>query len=527
MNETNDIVIVGSGHNALTAGAYLAAAGLKVLVLERQSWIGGGVTTREVTSPGFKHDTHSTGHIFIQANPLIANDELKLQSTFGLEYLSSPCYFTSIYPDGAVLQTFGSLEDTCTSIARFSKKDAEAYRAFVAKSESFLPMFAMGLFNPPAPFGSFMAFLEQSSIGRELIGDMLRSAYDIVTRLFENERVQMHFVRWASECMMGPETRGTGSVLFLMCSFTHKYNAKFPKGGSGVLSDSLRRCIEAHGGSVVTNADVSKLVVSGGRATGVKLTDGRTYSAKKAVIAGVHPHLLNDFVDGKLEADLRTKAAQVQVSDYAAMNTHYALNTAPKYQAEVDVSQSFAVEAQPNNMAELRGIFDDLRYGKVPSHLSVLSICTTNADPTRAPPGKATLYMYSFMPYNLAKGGAKQWDEIKEYTADAMLEALRGIATNMDDANIISRHVESPLDFERSSASFQKGDIIGCAMSLHQYMGRRPTPELGGYTVPGIGGLYLVGPFMHPGGGVIGGGRPVAIKVMTDLGVNAKGVIST
>ena len=527
MSETSEVIVVGAGHNALTAGAYLAAAGVQVLVLERKDWVGGGVVTHELTRPGFKHDPHSTGHIFIQANPMILNDELKLMGQFGLEYVQSPCYFTSVYPDGSALQTFGSLDETCASIARFSKKDADTYRAFVTKSEKFLPMFAMGLYNPPAPFGSFMAFLEQSAEGREMIGDMLRSAYDIVTSLFENERVQMHFVRWASEAMVSPETKGTGSALFLMSSFTHKYNAKLPKGGSGMLSEALRSSIEHNGGRVVTGADVSKLIVSGGRATGVKLTDGRTFTAKKAVIAGVHPYRLDDFVDGKLDAGLKQKLRAVKSSDYAAMNTHYALNAAPTYRADIDVSQSFAVEAQPSTMAELRHLFDDLRYGKVPDHLSVLSICTSNPDPTRAPPGKATLYLYSFMPYNLAEGGAKRWDEIKDRTADRMLESLRGFATNMDDSNIIARYVESPLDFERTSDSFQCGDIMGCGMYLDQYMGRRPTPEIANYTVPGIPGLYLVGPFMHPGGGVIGGGRPVAIKIMADLGISSKGLIST
>src|ERR1700681_389227 len=86
MPTTVDIVIAGAGHNSLTSAAYLAAAGLRVLVLEKNAWVGGGVVTREVTAPGFKHDLHSTGHMLIQANPLIRNDELSLKSRFGLVY---------------------------------------------------------------------------------------------------------------------------------------------------------------------------------------------------------------------------------------------------------------------------------------------------------------------------------------------------------------------------------------------------------------------------------------------------------
>jgi len=80
-----DIIVVGAGSNSLTAAAYLAAAGLDVLVLERNAWVGGGVVPQELTAPGFKHDTHSTIHQFIQANPLISRDELKLQAKYGLE----------------------------------------------------------------------------------------------------------------------------------------------------------------------------------------------------------------------------------------------------------------------------------------------------------------------------------------------------------------------------------------------------------------------------------------------------------
>jgi len=90
---------------------------------------------------------------------------------------------------------------------------------------------------------------------------------------------------------------------------------------------------------------------------------------------------------------------------------------------------------------------------------------------------------------------------------------------NLTDDNIIARHVDSPKEMAKHSPSFIGGDIVGLGMHLYQFMGRRPTPELANYAVPGIGGLYLVGPFMHPGGGVIGGGRPVAIKVMGDLGM--------
>ena len=480
MKENVDVIVVGAGGNSLGTAAYLAKEGLDVLVLERNADIGGGVITKEVTAPGFKHDLHSTAHMFIQANPMIYKDELGLQEKFGLKYIESEAFFSSVFPDGSSLITYGDLEKTCASIAKFSKRDADAYRNFVAKTRKLLPLFQMGLFNPPMPFGGFMAMLDQSPDGKTMIGDMLKSSFDLVLEMFENEKVKMHFMRWSSESMMAPETRGSGSVLYLMCSFIHIYKAKFPEGGSGALSHSLQRCIEHYGGEVVTSAPVKKLIMKNGKAAGVILDDGREVHAKRAVVACVHPLLLNDFVGGDLESGIQDSISKIVHADYSAFNSHYALHEAPKYK------------------------YDDL-------------------DPTRAPEGKSTLYLYTFMPYHLANGGAAKWDEVKGDVAKNMMKSLKDFTTNMTDDNIIQGYAESPLDMYRHSASFQNGDIGGAGLFMFQFMGRRPTPELANYAVPGFNGLYLVGPFMHPGGGVIGGGRPVAIKVLRDLGMPTDG----
>src|SRR3970040_313600 len=123
-----DIIAVGSGHNGLVAAAYLATAGKRVLVLERNAWFGGGVVTRELTVPGFRHDQHSMAHIFIQANPLLKNDELGLKAKHGLEYVSPELPMMSVFEDGTTLGLYRDRERTCAEIAKFSKHDAEAYR---------------------------------------------------------------------------------------------------------------------------------------------------------------------------------------------------------------------------------------------------------------------------------------------------------------------------------------------------------------------------------------------------------------
>ena len=115
---TADIVAVGSGHNGLVAAAYLAAAGKKVLVLERNAWFGGGVVSRELTLPGFRHDQHSMSHIFIQANPLLKNDELGLKSRYGLDYIFPEVPMMSVFEDGSTLKLYRDREKSAAEIAK-------------------------------------------------------------------------------------------------------------------------------------------------------------------------------------------------------------------------------------------------------------------------------------------------------------------------------------------------------------------------------------------------------------------------
>ena len=162
MANTYDIVVIGSGANGLTAAAYMAKAGQKVLVLERNAWFGGGVATREVVAPGFRHDLHSATHIIIQANPLIRNDELGLISKFGLKYIYPEGVFSTIFDDQTSIVSYADVDKTCQSIAKVSQRDADAYRRFAAKSQETLPLIAAGMFVPPVPQGSFWALLDQT-----------------------------------------------------------------------------------------------------------------------------------------------------------------------------------------------------------------------------------------------------------------------------------------------------------------------------------------------------------------------------
>src|SRR4029453_8176213 len=158
---SSDIVVVGSGHNGLVAGAYLAAAGKRVLALGRNGWFGGGVVTRELTLPGFRHDQHSMAHIFIHANPLLAGDELKLKAKYGLRYVFPDPPMMSVFEDGSTLAIHRDRERTCAEIAKYSPRDADSFRRLSAQAAVWLPMVAASLYTAPVPVGASSAMLDQ------------------------------------------------------------------------------------------------------------------------------------------------------------------------------------------------------------------------------------------------------------------------------------------------------------------------------------------------------------------------------
>lgn len=498
------------------AAAYLAAAGRRVLVLERNGWFGGGVVTRELTLPGFLHDQHSIAHIFIHANPLLAADELKLKSKYGLRYVFPDPPMMSVFEDGSTLGVYRDRERTCADIAKFSKKDAEAYRRLATHAAAWLPMVASTLYTAPAPLGASFAMLDQSREGREFWRIVQMSTHDVLCEYFEHDKVRMHFARIAGENLISPDEKSTGLGVFVFVGFMEAYGIGVPIGGSGRLTDALIACIKDFGGDVLANVDVARVLTNNGRATGVVTTKGQEYEARDAVIGAIHPHHLGRMVKG-LDAEVVRAAAATQISPVACITVLAALKAPLRFKAGAHVSGAM-IELLPASYEQLRRSFDDLRYGGLSQYPLVGLGALTMFDPSRAPEGCAELHAWDYVPYERPDG--RSWDETKRDYAERMLAHMGGFIENVGPDDILQYHCDSPVDMERTSSSFQRGDLHGIATTSYQSGAHRPTPELGQFTVPGVERLYLVGPFQHPGGGVFGAGRATAVKLAEDLKID-------
>lgn len=519
MSNTYDVVIAGGGHNGLTLGAYLARAGLGVAVVEGQEYVGGGVLTKEVTNPGFKHDLHSTGHMFIQANPTLTRDELGLKSSYGLKYHYPRVMSTIVFPDDRAMKFHKDVNKTCESIAEFSSRDAEAYRKFHDWAITSLDMLEAGMFVPQPPFGTMVGMLDSNAQGQELLRTLMISSLDVLDEWFESPQMKIALARFVSEGMVDPQVKGTGMNLILFVGLIHKYGWGVPEGGSGALTDALVRAFQANGGTILTSSPIRRFKIEGGECKGVILESGDEILARKAVVSTLNVKQIADMVDeSALPEGWARQAKRLSHSSFSALHQVLALNDAPKYKAGLTLDESAFVQFVSDDYEEFLKVFDGYKFG-IPYTNNPLCVCWTIVDPTRAPEGKHTLYLYHYEPYELKDGGADAWDGKKEEVADGVLKFLQSRTMNMGPENILGRWSRPPRDDARVNRAFVRGDYNHIGLGLHQNMGNRPFPSQGAYRMP-IKHMYMAGPSTNPGGGVTCGSRAAAPVILEDLGLD-------
>jgi phytoene dehydrogenase-like protein len=518
MTNKFDVVVVGSGHNGLIAAAYLAKAGRKVLVLERNQSLGGGVVTSEIAAPGYRHDWHAILHVLIQANPLLRNDELGLLSKFGLDYIYPEAVFSTVFDDNDFIVTYRDLERTCQSIAQVSPRDAEAYLKFARQSAALLPRMLQGMFVPPRPQGEFWSSLDQSPEGRALMRIIQKSMLEIVNEHFHHDKVKIHLLKCAAELLVDVDEKGTGAFVFNMAGFAHLFPWGVPVGGSDGLITALVKCLEFHGAEFRTNTEVAKITASGGTVTGVRLSDGEPIEAD-VVIGQIHPWHLGDLIEG-LDPGITQTARNTKTARFSLMSAMYALREAPAFRAPRDASRVALMNVAPSSLEAYLRVFDDLRYGDFPKSVVLAVLDLAQWDAKRAPVGGGALTVHALCPWDLRAGGAAAWLSRKQELEEHLHQMIGTVCTNLDQENIVGSAFLTPLDAARHSPTFQHGDVGGIGKGFYQFGGHRPTPELSQYAVPGVKGLYLAGTFMHPAGGVTGGGRATAVRICGDLAID-------
>ncbi|MCX5999333.1 MAG: NAD(P)/FAD-dependent oxidoreductase [Chloroflexi bacterium] len=518
-----DVVVIGAGHNGLVVAAYLLKAGLDVCVIESYSKVGGGAITSEVTIPGFKFDLGSACHYGIQGNPVVRFDELGLKSKYGLKYLNPEHVTAFVFPDDSSLVVYMDINKTCESIARFSRKDAEAWPRFCKAAAQTMKAGNIAMSGALPPMGKVLSFLDGSEEGREYWRVFLSSCLDIVSEWFESREVRAAICRYACDYMASPREYGTGFNAISGLALIQNWGLGLPVGGSGALSEALAAYIRDNGGTLRLSTPVKSVIAENGEAKGVVLQDGEEIRAKKAVVsnANVKQLFLQMLRPGDLPPGFQGKVERLKHSRYSYINYFLAINEAPKYVAGGDVNRTASVAITPY-LDDMLRIMDEIVYGVPKVGLPFVTVHSME-DHTRAPAGKHALSLLHFAPYNLKEGGAGKWDETKQAVADNILSLARKHITNLAPQNILGQSVMSPLDIERYNPAMMQGDVLHLAHIPSQYFSHRPLPGWGQYKTP-VKKLYMCGASTHPGGGVTGGGRVVAQVVMEDLGMDFRKV---
>jgi len=524
MTDRFDIVVAGAGHNSLIAAAYLAKAGLRCLVLEGRSVIGGDCVTEELTLPGFKHDSCASAHVVLQDSPMLRNDELGL-AEYGLEYIFPEAVVHMPFPDGSYLTQWHDLDRTCAEFAKFSKRDAETYRRMMNEYQAIKPIFDAVSYTPVGFGKPLPERLAEHPDGKKWQRRIAMSGWEIIRDNFENEHTRAFMLWMATQTAVPPEQPMSGRLAYSLCYGRQRWSWCIPKGGSGALTDALARLIEDHGGVVLGDKSVRQLIVENGRCTGVECHDGSQYRAGKAVLSTIHiKHLVDmaphaawgqDFIEG-----VATWQAGVTL-----FVTHYAITESPKCPVEGGTMSAITIGMLGTPERALRMGYDFARGAVNVDEPALAAICTTLVDPARAPAGQHTLKIIGFQPYDL-KEGPEHWDAIKDEVADANLNYLRRYAPNLTDDKILAKVVESPLDLERYNPHNWHGTCHGGAHAPAQAAGLRPVPGWAQHRMP-IAGLYQTGSTTHPGGSISGGpGRNAATVMLKDFGTSIDEVVA-
>ncbi len=526
-----DALIIGGGHNGLVCAAYLAAAGLKVTVLERRGVVGGAAVTEEF-HPGFRNSVAS--YTVSLLNPKVIRDlELPAHGLKVVERRAANFLPTS---DGRYLLTGGAR--TQAEVAKFSTRDAARLDEYGARLEAIADVLRdLVLTTPPnALQGSWREALPElvraARLGgrvrrldmaqrRELLALFSMSAGDYLDQFFESEPIKAVY---GFDGIVGnyASPYSPGSAYVLLHHVFGEVNGKrgawgHAIGGMGAITQAMARVCAARGVEIRVDSPVREVLVEGGRAVGVVTESGATLRAT-AVIANVNPRLLYTrlFAPGALPEPVREHMSHYRCGS-GTFRMNVALKELPDFTClpgkSVGDHHTAGIIIAPTLAYMERAYFDARAHGWSRAPIVEVVIPST-LDDSLAPPGQhvASLFCQHVAPV-LPSG--ESWDTHRETVADLMIDTVSAYAPNFRSA-VLGRQIMSPLDLERTFGLIG-GDIMHGHLSLDQLFSARPMLGLGNYRGP-LTGLYMCGAGTHPGGGVTGApGHNAAREILSDF----------
>lgn len=513
-----DTIIIGAGPNGLTAGAYLAKAGQKVLILEKRYETGGGLATDSLGTP-FRHNLHATYMMLGELLP--AYRDLNLQDRVNFIKPEPQISFNSKEKEPLVFYT--DLEKTIKSMKKISEDDAETYETFYEDMEELCNEIVVpATYVPPMPPVEQTELLQETDLGQELLDISEMSPIDILDKYgFENPRIRGALLYIASFWEVDPESPGLGYMTPLYLQ--RMIDASLVQGGSHNLASEIQRRFIENGGKVLDWANVTDILVNNGKVQGVRLSSGEEFMTD-CVISTANPEQTADFLPNEeTPSELESVVDKWEWDEWSKFTLNFGIRgSPPKFSDEIkDANRSLISTIGYESEEDVLADTEKCMNGELPTPSGYIT-CTSLHDPTQVsddPFGYElqSLRWESWAPYEIE---GEDWDEVRTSYADKCLERLEEFAPNMSENKVLFKHAWSPLDHERRLVTMENGSIKHGAYVPTQMGFMRPSTELSDTRTP-IEGLYLGGASVYPGGMItLGPAYQVARVVVEDYNLS-------
>src|SRR3954463_14424093 len=438
-----DVIVVGGGHNGLVNGAYLAKAGLKVLIVERRHLVGGAAITEELR-PGFHFTSFSYALSLLRPDIVQELDLVR----HGFMPILMPSSFAPM-ENGDYLLLGQDRDENIKEIMRHSSHDADAMDRYEYDVERVCQVVKPLLDKvPPNIFGKSMEDLAATAelvehlggVEQKVIHDLVRlltgSAADFLDDYFESDILKGYIASSGIiGTKVGPMSQGSGLVLLYHSLGEHdgEYGMwGFHKGGNGGLTQVMARAAQAYGAEIRLDAPVETVLTREGRAVGVALADGTELSAP-VVVSSLDPRrTFLELVDPReLPADLVENITRFRFQGTSA-KVNFALDGLPVFPGlgeRTDLYGGF-VNIGPS-MEYLERAFDDAKYGWYSSRPYIDGALQSVIDPDMAPPGKHVMSCFiQYAPYKLENG---DWDAERDKFGDTVQSTLESFFPGFGD----------------------------------------------------------------------------------------------